>query len=115
MKLVCVDGTFSNWYGFAVAVLFLPFDFILIFMPYPAGAVPSITSQREHLRALNNCLSHILALLILAVLSMVPWYGKRVSPPILITMDNVCHAEPHHLQHETQADAQALPLGGSAA
>ncbi|XP_054681600.1 olfactory receptor 51Q1-like [Grus americana] len=92
----CADIAFSNWYDFAVAIFCLTFNIILTFVSYIliAGAILSITSQREHLKALNNCLSCIMAVLILYIpmggLSMVHQYGQDPSPLVHIFRSNVC-------------------------
>jgi len=52
----------------------------------------STASQKEHLKVLNNCWSHILAVLILyfpmAGLSVVHHFGKHDSPLIHVLMAN---------------------------
>ncbi|KGL77923.1 Olfactory receptor 51Q1, partial [Tinamus guttatus] len=58
-----------------------------------AKAVVSTASPGERLKVLNNCLSHILAVLILYIpmlgLSMVHRFGKHASPLVHVLMANV--------------------------
>nr|XP_010305541.1 PREDICTED: LOW QUALITY PROTEIN: olfactory receptor 51Q1-like [Balearica regulorum gibbericeps] len=93
VKLVCADMAFSNWYGFGLAGLFLTLVLISMSHILTAGAILSIASQRERLKALNNCLSRILAVQILYIpmggLSMVHQCGQHVSPLAHVFMANV--------------------------
>uniref|UniRef100_A0A8B9SEX6 Olfactory receptor n=1 Tax=Apteryx owenii TaxID=8824 RepID=A0A8B9SEX6_APTOW len=95
IKLVCADVKFSFFYGLALAILILTVDPLLIFVSYLliAKAVMSISSTSERLKVLNNCLSHILAVLVLYIpmvgVSMVHRFGKHVSPLVHILMANI--------------------------
>ncbi|XP_067145589.1 olfactory receptor 51Q1-like [Apteryx mantelli] len=95
IKLVCADITFNSMYGLAVMVLIVVLDPLLILVSYLliAKAVVSIASTSERLKALNNCLSHILAVLVLYIpmvgLSMVHRFGKYASPLVHILMANI--------------------------
>ncbi|XP_067145586.1 olfactory receptor 51Q1-like [Apteryx mantelli] len=95
IKLVCADITFNSMYALAIVVLIVVLDPLLIFVSYIliAKAVMSIASTSERLKALNNCLSHILAVLVLYIpmvgVSMVHRFGKHVSPLVHILMANI--------------------------
>ncbi|XP_067145593.1 olfactory receptor 51Q1-like [Apteryx mantelli] len=95
IKHVCADITFNSRYGLAIVVLIVVLDPLLIFVSYIliAKAVVSIASPSERLKALNNCLSHILAVLVLYIpmvgLSVVHRFGKHVSPLVHILMANI--------------------------
>uniref|UniRef100_A0A8B9ML65 Olfactory receptor family 51 subfamily Q member 1 (gene/pseudogene) n=1 Tax=Accipiter nisus TaxID=211598 RepID=A0A8B9ML65_9AVES len=95
IKLECADITFSSMYGLAVVIFIVVLDPLLTVLSYimTCKRVVSITSQKECLKALNNCLSHILAVLILHIpmlgLSMVHWYGKHASSLVHTIMANI--------------------------
>ncbi|KAM9602304.1 LOW QUALITY PROTEIN: olfactory receptor 51Q1-like [Morphnus guianensis] len=95
IKLECADITFISMYGLAVVIFIVVLDPLLTVLSYimTCKRVVSITSQRERLKALNNCLSHILAVLILYIpmlgLSMVHWYGKHTSSLVHTIMANI--------------------------
>ncbi|XP_064365074.1 olfactory receptor 51Q1 [Dromaius novaehollandiae] len=95
IKLACADITFNSMYALAVAVLIVVLDLLLIFASYIliAKAVMSIASPSERLKVLNNCLSHILAVLVLYIpmvgLSVVHRFGKHVSPLVHVLMANI--------------------------
>ncbi|KAM8923715.1 olfactory receptor 51Q1-like [Lycaon pictus] len=88
--LVCADTTVNNWYGFVLALVIITLDPLLIVLSYVLilRSVLRISSQVERLRALNNCLSHILAVLVLYVpmveLSMTHCFAKH-APPIVMS------------------------------
>ena len=67
--LVYADTTVDNWYGFVLALLIITLDPPLIVFSYALilKSVLRIGSQVGRLQALNNCLSHILAVLVLYV------------------------------------------------
>ncbi|KAM9300295.1 LOW QUALITY PROTEIN: olfactory receptor 51Q1-like [Morus bassanus] len=83
---VCADIIFNSLYGLAVVILLVVLNPLLNFLSYImiCKTIASITSQRECLKALNNCLSHILAVLIPYIpmihRSMVHHFGKH--PPL---------------------------------
>ena len=66
---VCADTTTNNGYGFVLALLIIILDPLLTVLSYALilGHVLRIASQVERLRALSNCLSHILAVLVLYI------------------------------------------------
>lgn len=69
IHLVCADTTTNNRYGFVLTLLIIILDPLLIVLSYALilRSVLRIASQVERLQALNNCLSHILAVLVLYV------------------------------------------------
>ncbi|XP_025973403.2 olfactory receptor 51Q1-like [Dromaius novaehollandiae] len=95
IKLACADIQFSYFYGLALALLIPTLDPVLIFVSYIliAKAVMSIASPSERLKVLNNCLSHILAVLVLYIpmvgVSMVHRFGKHASPLVHVLMANI--------------------------
>ncbi|NXK50916.1 O51Q1 protein, partial [Chauna torquata] len=95
IKLVCADVTFNSMYGLAVVILIVLLDPLLIVLSYImiCKTIMRIASQSERLKALNNCLSHILAVLILYIpmvgLSMVHRFGKHTSPLVHVLMANI--------------------------
>ncbi|XP_057551676.1 olfactory receptor 51Q1-like [Hippopotamus amphibius kiboko] len=95
IRLVCADTTNNNWHGFALVLLIIVLDPLLIVLSYALilRSVLRIGSQVERLRALNNCLSHILAVLILYVpmvgVSMTHRFAKHVPPIVHISMANI--------------------------
>ncbi|NXA43830.1 O51Q1 protein, partial [Eudromia elegans] len=95
IKLVCADVTFNSMYSLTVVILVVVLDPVLIFVSYVVIAknIVSIASPGERLKALNTCLSHILAILILYIpmvgLSIVHRVGKHASPLAHILMANV--------------------------
>ncbi|KFQ87919.1 Olfactory receptor 51Q1, partial [Phoenicopterus ruber ruber] len=95
IKLICADITFNSMYGLAVVILIVVLDPLLIVLSYImiCKTIVSIASQRERLKALNNCLSHILAGLILYVptvgLSMAHRFGKHTFPLVHILLANI--------------------------
>ncbi|XP_065503858.1 olfactory receptor 51Q1-like [Caloenas nicobarica] len=94
IKLVCADITFNSMYGLAVVILIVVLDPLLILLSYIGicKTIARIPSQRERLRALNSCLSHILAVLTLYIpmvgLSMVHRFGKNASPLVHVFLAN---------------------------
>ncbi|KAM6211522.1 LOW QUALITY PROTEIN: olfactory receptor 51Q1-like [Sarcoramphus papa] len=94
IKLVCADITFNSMYGLAVVILIVVLDPLLIVLSYImiCKTIVSIASQRDCLKDLNNCLSHMLAVLMLYIptvgLSMVHCFSKHASPLVHILLAN---------------------------
>ncbi|KAG3285973.1 olfactory receptor 51A4-like [Ictidomys tridecemlineatus] len=94
MKLACSDNKVNVVYGFFVALTGI-LDMTFIFMSYVLilKAVLSIASQRERLKVLNTCVSHICAVLIFYVpiisLAVVYRFAKHSSPIVRIFMADV--------------------------
>lgn len=95
IRLVCADTTINNWYGFAVVLLIIALDPLLIVLSYALilRSVLKTSSKIERLQALNNCLSHILAVLVLYVpmvgLSMTHRFARHAPPIVHVTMANI--------------------------
>ncbi|KAM7130015.1 LOW QUALITY PROTEIN: olfactory receptor 51Q1-like [Ciconia maguari] len=94
IKLVCADITFNSMYRLAVD-LTVALDPLLIVLSYImiCKTIASIASQRERLKALNNCLPRVLAVLILYIpmigLSMVHCFCKHAFPLIHVLLANI--------------------------
>ncbi|XP_047610278.1 olfactory receptor 51Q1-like [Phacochoerus africanus] len=94
-RLACADTTRNNWHGFVLALLIIVLDPLLIGLSYVLilRSVLRIGSRLERLRVLNNCLSHILAVLIFYVpmvgVSMTHRFAKRASPIVHVSIANV--------------------------
>ncbi|KAK1336024.1 hypothetical protein QTO34_003824 [Cnephaeus nilssonii] len=95
IHLVCGDIRFNSWYGFALVLLIIVMDPLLIVLSYAMilKSVLGVATWTERLRALNNCLSHILAVLVLYVpmvgLSMTHRFAKHASPLVHVIMANM--------------------------
>ncbi|XP_008056764.1 olfactory receptor 51A4 [Carlito syrichta] len=94
MKLACSDNRIDVIYGFFGA-LCLMVDFMLIAVSYILilKTVLGIASQKEQLKALNTCVSHICAVIIFYLpiinLAIVHRFAQHVSPLINVLMANV--------------------------
>ncbi|XP_077604245.1 olfactory receptor 51A7-like [Crocuta crocuta] len=94
MKLACADNKVNVIYGLFVAVTGI-LDLGFIFMSYMMilKAVLSIASQKQRLKVLNTCVSHICAVLIFYVpifsLAVIYRFAKHSSPIIRIFMADV--------------------------
>ncbi|XP_020823546.1 olfactory receptor 51Q1-like [Phascolarctos cinereus] len=95
IRLVCFDTTINSWYGFGLVMVIYVLDPLLIVFSYALifFSVLHAASPAECLRAFNNCLSHILAVLVLYVpmigLSMVHRFARHASPLVHVAMANV--------------------------
>lgn len=95
IRLVCGDIRFNSWYGFALVLLIIVMDPLLIVLSYAMilKSVLGVATWTERLRALNNCLSHILAVLVLYVpmvgVSMTHRFAKHASPLVHVIMANM--------------------------
>ena len=94
MKLACSDNQINVIYGFFGA-LCLMVDFMLIAVSYflILKTVLGIASQKEQLKALDTCVSHICAVVIFYVpiisLAIVHRFARHVSPLFNVLMANV--------------------------
>nr|XP_003421586.1 olfactory receptor 51A4 [Loxodonta africana] len=94
MKLACSDNKVNVIYGLFVAFTGI-LDLIFIFTSYMLilKTALSIASQRERVKVLNTCVSHICAVLIFYVpilsLAVIYRFAKRSSPIIRILMADV--------------------------
>ncbi|XP_047375500.1 olfactory receptor 51Q1-like [Sciurus carolinensis] len=95
IHLVCADTRVNAWYGFALVLLIIVMDPLLIVLSYVLilKNVLSTATWTERLRALNNCLSHFLAVLVLYVpmvgVSMTHRFAKHASPLVHVIMANI--------------------------
>ncbi|ELV13553.1 olfactory receptor 51Q1 [Tupaia chinensis] len=95
IRLVCADIRVNSWYGFVLVLLIVVMDPLLIVLSYARilRSVLGLASVTERLRALNNCLSHILAVLVLYVpmvgVSMTHRFAKHASPLVHVIMANI--------------------------
>uniref|UniRef100_A0A8C9J4Q1 Olfactory receptor n=2 Tax=Panthera tigris TaxID=9694 RepID=A0A8C9J4Q1_PANTA len=94
IRLVCADIRVNSWYGFALVLLIIVMDPLLIVLSYTLilKSILGTASWTERFRALNNCLSHVLAVLVLYVpmvgVSMTHRFAKHASPLVHIIMAN---------------------------
>ncbi|XP_045227327.1 olfactory receptor 51I2 [Macaca thibetana thibetana] len=95
MRLACADITINSIYGLFVLVSTFGMDLFFIFLSYVLilHSVMAIASREESLKALNTCVSHILAVLAFYVpmtgVSTVHRFGKHVPHYIHVLMSNV--------------------------
>ncbi|GAB5577481.1 olfactory receptor 51Q1-like [Prionailurus iriomotensis] len=95
IRLVCADIWVNSWYGLALILLINVVDFLLIVLSYTLilKSILGTASWTERFRALNNCLSHVLAVLVLYVpmvgLSMTHRFAKHASPLVHVIMANI--------------------------
>lgn len=94
MKLACSDNSFNVIYGLFVALTGI-LDITFIFMSYILilRAVLAIASQRERLKVLSTCVSHICAVLIFYVpvisLAVIYRFASHNSPLSKILMADI--------------------------
>ncbi|XP_052570670.1 olfactory receptor 51A4-like [Peromyscus californicus insignis] len=94
MKLACSDNKFNVIYGLFVALTGI-LDLTFIFLSYALilRAVLGIASQRERLKVLSTCVSHICAVLIFYVpvifLAVIYRFANRSSPISKILMADI--------------------------
>ncbi|XP_006162595.2 olfactory receptor 51Q1 [Tupaia chinensis] len=95
IRLVCADIRVNSWYGFVLVLLIIVMDPLLIVLSYALilKNILGTATWTERLRALNNCLSHILAVLVLYVpmigVSMTHRFAKHASPLVHVIMANI--------------------------
>ncbi|XP_072472801.1 olfactory receptor 51I2-like [Notamacropus eugenii] len=88
MKRACADITVNILYGLYVVLSTVGIDSLLIVLSYGLilHTVMSLASPRERIRALNTCVSHILAVLVFYIpvigVSMIHRFGRH-APPIV--------------------------------
>ncbi|XP_073922745.1 olfactory receptor 51I2-like [Castor canadensis] len=84
MKLACADITVNILYGLYVVLSTVGIDSLLIVLSYTLilYTVMGLASPRERIRALNTCVSHILAVLVFYIpvigVSMIHRFGKHL-------------------------------------
>ncbi|XP_057605362.1 olfactory receptor 51Q1-like [Hippopotamus amphibius kiboko] len=95
IRLVCADIRVNSWCAIAVVLLTVVMDPVLIALSYIVilKSIVGTASWPEWLRALNNCLSHMLAVLVLYVpmvgVSMTHRFAKHASPLVHVIMANI--------------------------
>ncbi|XP_036598920.1 olfactory receptor 51V1-like [Trichosurus vulpecula] len=95
IHLSCSNIRFNSFYALTVILLSMGSDFLFILLSYIMifHSVLAIASHKEQLKALNTCVSHILAVLCFYVpvlgLSIVHRFARHSSPIIHIVMGNV--------------------------
>ncbi|KAM9034602.1 olfactory receptor 51G2-like [Sarcophilus harrisii] len=95
IRLACADIKFNVIYGLVLITVVWGFDSLGILVSYIfiLRSVLSIASQKERLKALNTCASHICAVLILYVpmigLSLVSRFAKHAFPLVHIFMAHI--------------------------
>ncbi|XP_007952233.2 olfactory receptor 51I2 [Orycteropus afer afer] len=95
MKLACADITVNSIYGLFVLVSTFGMDLLFICLSYMLilHSVMVIASREECLKALNTCVSHILAVLAFYVpmigVSTVHRFGKHAPRYIHVLLSNV--------------------------
>ncbi|KAM9658652.1 LOW QUALITY PROTEIN: olfactory receptor 51Q1 [Trichechus inunguis] len=93
IQLVCADIRVNSW-GFALVMLITVMDPLLIVLSYTMilESILGIASMVKRFRAFNNCLSHILAVLILYVpmvgVSMTHRFTKHTSLMVHVIIAN---------------------------
>uniref|UniRef100_A0A2K5PCY0 G-protein coupled receptors family 1 profile domain-containing protein n=1 Tax=Cebus imitator TaxID=2715852 RepID=A0A2K5PCY0_CEBIM len=93
--LACSDTHFKRLYGLCIIMLAMGGDVLFILLSYTVilRTVLAIASAGERLKALNACVSHILAVLCFYVpalgLSIVHRFGHHTSPLVHILMGTV--------------------------
>ncbi|XP_001373518.4 olfactory receptor 51L1-like [Monodelphis domestica] len=95
IKLSCSDHRISSITGLIIIISTFGMDSLLILLSYLKILiiVLSIASQKEQLKALNTCVSHICAVLLVYIpmlgVSIIHRFGKYVPPVIHIIMGYV--------------------------
>ncbi|XP_044116757.1 olfactory receptor 51Q1-like [Neovison vison] len=95
IRLVCADIQVNSWYGFALVLLIIVMDPLLIVLSYAfiLKSILGTASWTERFQALSNCLSHILAVLVLYVpmvgVSMTHRFARHASPLVHVIMANI--------------------------
>ncbi|XP_006870282.1 PREDICTED: olfactory receptor 51Q1-like [Chrysochloris asiatica] len=95
IHLVCADITVNSWFALVVVLLIIAIDPVLIVLSYATilRSVLGTATWAERLRALNNCLSHFLAVLVLYIpmisVSMTHRFAKHASPLVHVVLANI--------------------------
>lgn len=95
IRLACSDTCFNRLYGLCITMLAMGSDVLFILLSYTiiVHTVLAIASAGEKLKALNTCVSHILAMLCFYVpvlgLSVVHRFGHHTSLLVHILMGTV--------------------------
>ncbi|XP_059246362.1 olfactory receptor 51G2-like [Mustela nigripes] len=95
IKLSCSDHRINSIYGLIIILITFGVDSVLILLSYVKILITvlSIASQEEQFKALNTCVSHICAVLLVYVpmmgVSIIHRFGKHVPPLVHIIMGYV--------------------------
>ncbi|KAM6158445.1 olfactory receptor 51Q1-like [Rhynchocyon petersi] len=95
IRLVCADTRVNSWYGFALIMLIVVLDPVLIVLSYALilRSILGTATRTGRIKALNNCLSHFLAVLVLYVpmvsLSMTHRFAKHVPHLVHVAIANI--------------------------
>ncbi|XP_064145566.1 olfactory receptor 51Q1-like [Loxodonta africana] len=95
IRLVCADIRVNSWFALVVVLLIIAVDPLLIVLSYALilKSILGTATWTERLRALNNCLSHFLAVLVLYVpmvsLSMTHRFAKHAPPLVHVAIANI--------------------------
>nr|XP_019571414.1 PREDICTED: olfactory receptor 51B6-like [Rhinolophus sinicus] len=95
IRLACSDTHFNRFCGLCIIMLDMGSDVLFILLSYTVllHTMLAITSAGERLKALNTCISHILAVLCFCVpvlgLSIVHRFGRHTSSLVHILMGTV--------------------------
>ncbi|XP_023439512.2 olfactory receptor 51I2-like [Dasypus novemcinctus] len=95
IKLSCSDHRINSIYGFIILLLTFGMDSVLILLSYLKILITvlHIASQEEQFKALNTCVSHICAVLLVYVpmlgVSIIHRFGKHAPPVVHIIMGYV--------------------------
>ncbi|XP_006885725.1 PREDICTED: olfactory receptor 51Q1-like [Elephantulus edwardii] len=95
IRLVCADIRVNSWYAFVLVLLIIVLDPVLIILSYALilRNILGTATWTERLKALNNCLSHFLAVLVLYVpmvsLSMTHRFAKQAPPLVNVAIANI--------------------------
>ncbi|XP_055972373.1 olfactory receptor 51G1-like [Sorex fumeus] len=95
IKLSCSDHRINSFLGLIVIIITFGFDSVLILLSYVKilATVLSIASQEERLKALNTCVSHICAVLLVYVpmlgVSIIHRFGKNLPSLVHVIMGYV--------------------------
>ncbi|KAM6158758.1 olfactory receptor 51Q1-like [Rhynchocyon petersi] len=95
IRLVCADTRVNSWYGFALVLVIIVMDPVLIVLSYALilRNILGTATWTERLKALNNCLSHFLAVMVLYVpmvsVSMTHRFAKHAPPLVHVIVANI--------------------------
>ncbi|XP_049747302.1 olfactory receptor 51Q1-like [Elephas maximus indicus] len=95
IRLVCADIQVNSRFALVVVLLIIAVDPLLIVLSYALilKSILGTATWAERLRALNNCLSHFLAVLVLYVpmvsLSMTHRFAKHAPPLVHVVIANI--------------------------
>jgi olfactory receptor len=95
IKLSCSDHRINSIYGLIIVLITFVMDSVLILLSYLKILITvlGIASRVEQLKALNTCISHICAVLLVYVpmlgVSIIHRFGKHVPPMVHIVMGYV--------------------------